>query len=157
MTAIKQAINKVKHSNRSDKKLIWAFPIASELYKLNCSLMIQWGVKCVQMYLSEFGHPKFNELSKYVQQILDSENNLTSLQCTEIGRTIWDLPERDNIQIAIARLWWVLSACKLGHDRAAIMETNSAITLLLPNLSDLDLFDNYLKAAITIYEKNQLQ
>ena len=94
--------------------------------------MILWGVKCVQIYLSEFESAEVSKLDNYIQKILELGKYSTSSQCIKIGREVWDMPERSNPQIAVARLWWALSACKLQHDSACIMEINAAITLLLP-------------------------
>ena len=89
---IEQAINKVIQiidSETNGKESYWAVPIVHELKKLNCSLLIQWGGRCIQIYLSEFGSNKRHELEKYLKEALNPENNYTPEECVDIGRKIW--------------------------------------------------------------------
>jgi hypothetical protein len=158
---LKQAINKVRSRIECYDKLFWALPIVSELEKLNIDLMIQWLAKCLQIYLSEFGHSKFAEFNKYVEKALNSSEKLTALQCQKISQEIWYLPERDNIQISLSHLWSLLSSKKLGYNGSKITQANLAVTKLIPeafndNLcSRSDLFNKYLDAALEIYEEYQ--
>lgn len=59
--------------------------------ELDGKLLIQWSGECIQIYLSEFGHPKLNELKKYVREALTTENKYTSSEYIEIGLKIWCL------------------------------------------------------------------
>lgn len=97
---LKQAINKVKSRTKFYDRLFWALPIVSELEKLNVDLMIQWLARCLQIYLSEFGHSKFAKFNRLVNNALNLSEKLTALQCQKIAQKIWYLPERDNIQIS---------------------------------------------------------
>jgi hypothetical protein len=152
---IKQIISKVKQSV-TQKSVLWPYPIALRLQKLHYSLTIQWVAECIQIYFSELGNSKFAELNKYIQQVLGSQESLTASQCDETARKIWYLPERDNVQTAVARLWWILWHYKMGRDHFVVMETTMAIMLLLPEKSSHLLLDRYLEAAVRIYEEYNL-
>jgi hypothetical protein len=81
---------------------------------------------------------------------LERSNILTPLQWDKISREIWDLPEREEIQTAIARLWGSISAFKDGEEYGGVIEITMAVELVLPNISDLYLLDKYLDAAVKI-------
>lgn len=153
---MRQIIENVKQTI-AQKQILWAYPIARELQKYHYSLAIQWAIECMEMYSSEFESDKFSKLNKYIQQASDSQNVLTSLQCSEISGEIWYLPEREEIQTAIARLWGSIAAFKEGEEHGGIMETTSTVELLLPDISDRHLLDRYLEAAVIIYEEYESQ
>ena len=92
-----------------------------------------------------------------MQQAVEKSNILTSLQCDEISREIWYLPEREEIQTAIARLWGSISAFKDGKEHGGVMEITMAVELVLPDVSDMFLLDKYLDAAVKICEEYESQ
>lgn len=149
---MRQTIENAKQAI-AQKKILWAYPIALKLQKYHYSLAIQWAVECIKIYSSEFEPDKLAKLNKYIQQALDSQNVLTPLQCSEIGKEIWYLPEREEVQTAIARLWWSIAAFKSGDEHIGIMEAISPVEVLLPDTSDRNLLDRYLEAAVRIYEE----
>jgi hypothetical protein len=153
---MRKIIDDVKQ-NITQKQILWAYPIALKLQKYYYSLAIQWAVECIRVYLSNFNPDKLSQLNKYIQQVMDLQNALTPLQCSEIGREIWYLPEREEVQTAIARLWWSIAAFKAGEEHGGIMEAISAVELLLPDLSNRRLLDRYLEAAVRIYEEYESQ
>ncbi len=153
---MKQIIENAKQTI-AQKVILWACPIAQELQKYHYSLAIQWAIECIQIYSSEIKSDKLSKLNKYIQQAMDEQNVLTSLQCHEIGLEIWYLPEREDIQTAISRLWWSISAFKDGDEYVGIMETTRSVELVLPDISDHRLLDQYLEAALRIYEEYESQ
>ncbi|MBZ8178522.1 hypothetical protein G3T18_00185 [Oscillatoria salina IIICB1] len=136
---------------------LWAYPIALALQKSPYFLAIQWLIECLQIYLYEFKSPRISELNKYIQQARDLSNILTFLQCNEIAQEIWYLSGRDEIQTAIARLWWSISAFNNGKEHGGIMEVVAAIELILPDTSNCLLLDRYLQVAVKIYEEYESQ
>ncbi|KJH69997.1 hypothetical protein [Aliterella atlantica] len=152
---MRQTIENAKQAI-AQKKYLWAYPIALKLQKYHYGLAIQWAVECIKIYSSEFESDKPSKLNKYIEQALDSQNDLTPLQCSEIGREIWYLPEREDVQTAIARLWWSIAAFKSGDKHIGIMEAISPVELL-PDISDRHLLDRYLEAAVKIYEEYESQ
>ncbi|MHC5736107.1 hypothetical protein [Nostoc sp.] len=153
---MKQVIENVKKTI-AQKKILWAYPIALKLQKYHYSLAIQWAIECIQIYSSEIESEKLSQLNKYIQQALSEPNFLTPLQCNEIGREIWYLPEREEVQTAIARLWWSIAAFKVGEEHVGIMEAISTVELVLPDISDRRLLDRYLEAAVRIFEEYESQ
>jgi hypothetical protein len=153
---MKQIIENVKQTI-AQKKILWAYPIALKLQKYHYSLAIKWAIECIQIYSSEIKSDKLFTLNKYIQQAMDEPNILTPLQCDEISREIWYLPEREEIQTSVSRLWGAIAAFKHGEEHVGIMETTSAVELVLPDLSDRRLLDRYLEAAIRICEQCESQ
>ena len=153
---MREIIENVKQTI-AQKKILWAHPIALELQKYHYSLAIQWAIECIQIYASEIKSDKLSQLNKYIQQAMESENVLTPSQCLEISREIWYLPEREEIQTAIARLWGSISAFKDGEDLGGVIETTMAVELVLPDISDQHLLDKYLEAAVRICEEYESQ
>lgn len=153
---MKQLIENVKQTI-TQKKILWAYPVANRLQKYHYSLAIHWAVECIQIYASEMKSDKLLQLNKYIQQALEEQNVLTSSQCFEMSREIWYLPEREEIQTAIARLWGSIAAFKEGEEHGGVMETTMAVELLLPDISDLRLLERYLEAAVRIYEEYESQ
>ncbi|MEE3719724.1 hypothetical protein V2H45_23565 [Tumidithrix elongata RA019] len=153
---MKQIIDTVKQ-NITQKRILWAYPIALNLKKHHYSLAIQWAIECIKIYSSEVNSDKLSQLNHYIQRVLSKENDLTPLQCDEIGQEIWYLPEREEVQTAIARLWWSISAFKLEKEHGGIMEAISAVELLLPDVSNRCLLDRYLEAAVKICEEYESQ
>lgn len=141
----------------AQKKILWAYPIALKLQKYHYSLVIQWAIECIQIYSSEIQSDKFSKLNKYIQQAMDSQNVLTPLQCIEISREIWYLPEREEIQTAIAQLWGSISAFKDEEKYLGIMQTTAAVELVLPDISNHRLLNRYLEAAVRICEEYESQ
>ncbi len=88
---------------------------------------------------------------------MEEQHLLTPSQCLEISREIWYLPEREEIQTAIARLWGSIAAFKEGEEHGGIMEAISAVELVLPDISDRRLLDRYLEAAVRICEEYESQ
>ena len=153
---MKQIIENVKQTI-AQKEILWAYPIARELQKYHYSLAIQWAIKCIQIYSSEIKSDKLSQLNKYIQQAMDEQNVLTPLQCAEISQEIWYLPEREEIQTAIARLWGSIAAFKDGDEHGGVMETTMAVELVLPDISNHRLLDQYLEAAVRICEEYESQ
>ncbi|MDZ7992964.1 MAG: hypothetical protein RM022_023690 [Nostoc sp. EfeVER01] len=153
---MKQVIENVKQTI-AQKEILWAYPIALKLQKYHYSLAIQWAIECIQIYSSNTKSDKLSQLNKYIQQALSEANFLTPLQCNEISREIWYLPEREEIQTAIARLWGSIAAFKDGEDRGGVMETTRAVELVLPDISAHRLLDRYLEAAVIIFEEYESQ
>ncbi|MEW5857363.1 MAG: hypothetical protein AB1861_08280 [Cyanobacteriota bacterium] len=153
---MKQIIENVKQTI-AQKEILWAYPIARELQKYHYSLAIQWAIECLRIYSSEIKSDKLSQLNKYIQQAMEEQNVLTPLQCNQIGQEIWCLPEREEVQTAIARLWWSIQSFKAGAEHGGIMEAISAVELLLPNTSDRHLLDRYLEAAVRICEEYESQ
>ncbi|BCL38547.1 hypothetical protein [Nostoc sp. MS1] len=153
---MKQIIENVKQTI-AQKTMLWFYPIVRELQKYHYSLAIKWAIECLKIYSSEMKSDKLFLLNKYIQQAMSEQNVLTPLQCYEIGREIWYLPEREEIQTAIARLWWSIEAFKNEEEHLGIMETTAAVELVLPDISDHHLLDQYLEAALRIYEEYSSQ
>lgn len=153
---MKQLIENVKQTI-TEKKILWAYPIANKLQKYHYSLAIQWAIECIQIYSSETKSDKLSQLNKYIQQAMEEQNVLTPSQCLEISKEIWYLPEREEIQTAIARLWGSIAAFKEGEKHGGIMETTAAVELVLPDISDRRLLDRYLEAAVRICEEYESQ
>ncbi|MBD1896832.1 hypothetical protein [Coleofasciculus sp. FACHB-129] len=153
---MKQIIGNVKQTI-AQKEILWAYPIARELQKYHYTLAIQWAIKCIQIYSSEIKSDKLSQLNKYIQQAMEEQNVLTPSQCLEISREIWYLPEREEIQTAIARLWGSISAFKDGEEHGGVMETTMAVELVLPDISERRLLDRYLEAAVRICEEYESQ
>jgi hypothetical protein len=153
---MREIVDDVKQ-NITQKRILWAYPIALKLQKYHYSLAIQWAVECIRVYSSEFNPDKLSKLNKYIQQAMDEPNVLTSSECNEISREIWYLPEREEIQTAIANLWGSISAFKDEEEHTGTMYTTAAVELLLPDLSDRRLLDRYLEAAVRIYEEYESQ
>jgi hypothetical protein len=153
---MKQIIENVKQTI-AQKKILWAYPIALKLQKYHYILAIKWAIKCIQIYSSEIKSDKLSKLNKYIQQAMEEQNVLTPLQCDEISREIWYLPEREEIQTAIARLWGSISAFKDGEEHGGVIETTMAVELVLPDISDRRLLDRYLEAALMICEEYESQ
>jgi hypothetical protein len=80
-----------------------------------------------------------------------------TIQCAEISREIWYLPDREEIQTAISRLWGAISAFKNGDEYGGIMEITMTVELLLPDISNHLLLDRYLEAAMNIHEIYKMQ
>lgn len=153
---MRQTINKVKQTVEQ-KRILWAYPIAQKLQENHYSLVIRWVGECLRIYASEFKPEKLSKLDKYIQQALDSQNSLTSLLCQEISREIWYLPEREEFQTAIARLWASIAAFKDGEEDGGIMEAGAAVELVLPDISNRPLLERYLEAAVRIREEYESQ
>nr|WP_322721613.1 hypothetical protein [Nostoc sp. ChiQUE02]MDZ8234715.1 hypothetical protein [Nostoc sp. ChiQUE02] len=153
---MKQIIENVKQTI-AQKEILWAHPIALELQKYHYSLAIQWAIECIQIYSSEIKSDKLSQLNKYIQQAVQEQNILTPSQCDEISREIWYLPEREEIQTAIARLWGSIAAFRDGEEQGGIIETTRTVELLLPDISDRRLLDRYLEAAVRICEEYESQ
>jgi hypothetical protein len=157
---MKQIIEQVKQTI-GQKKILWAYPIANKLQKYRYTLAIKWAIECIQIYSSEIKSDKFSQLYKYIQQLTEEQNVLTPSQCLEISGEIWYLPEREEIQTAIARLWGSISAFKDGEEdgevHGGVMETTAAVELVLPDISDHHLLDRYLEAAVRICEEYSSQ
>ena len=149
---MREIIENVKQTI-AQKKILWADPIARELQKYHYSLAIQWALECIQIYASEIKSGKLSQLNEYIQQAIKQQNVLTPSHCNEVGLEIWYLPEREEIQTAIARLWWSISAFKDGAEHVGIMETTMAVELVLPDISDRCLLDRYLEAAVRMCEE----
>ena len=120
-------------------------------------MAIQWAIECIQIYSSEIKSDKLFKLNKYIQQAMEEQNVLTPLQCDEISREIWYLPEREEIQTAIARLWGSISAFKDKEEHGGVMETTMAVELVLPDISERRLLERYLEAAVRICEEYESQ
>jgi hypothetical protein len=133
-------------------QIIWAYPIVLKLKEYNSTLSIQWAMECIQIYSFDLKSDKLSNLNKYIWRTTNLQNDLTSLQCAEISREIWYLPEREEIQTAISRLFGAMSAFKDGDEHGGIMETTMTVELLLPDISNHLLLDRYLKVAMKIYE-----
>ncbi|BBD59037.1 hypothetical protein NIES2109_18160 [Nostoc sp. HK-01] len=153
---MQQIIDNIKQTI-VQRKILWAYPIANKLQKYHYSLAIKWAVESIQIYSSEIKSDKLSKLDKYIQQAMDSQNILTPQQCLEISREIWYLPDREEIQTAVARLWGSISAFKDGDEHGGIMEATMTVELLLPDLSDRLLLERYLEAAVRICEEYELQ
>lgn len=149
---MKKIVDDVKKTIKQ-KKILWAYPIALELQKIQYTLAIKWAVECIQIYAIKFNYQKLFLLGKYMQQAVEQSTILTPLQCDNISREIWDLPEREEIQTAIARLWGSISAFNDGEEYGGVMEITMAVELVLPDISDMCLLDQYLDAAVKIYEE----
>ncbi|WP_242063505.1 hypothetical protein [Nostoc sp. FACHB-892] len=137
---MKQIIENVKQTI-AQKKILWAYPIAKKLQNYSYILAIKWAIECIQIYSSEMKSDKFYQLDKYIQQLMEEQNVLTPSQCLEISQEIWYLPEREEVQTAIARLWGSISAFKYaeedGEVHGGVMESTAAVELVLPDISGL--------------------
>jgi hypothetical protein len=153
---MRQIIENVKRTI-AQKEILWAYPIALKLQKYHYGLAIQWAIECIQIYSSKIKSDKFSKLHKYIQKAMEEQNVLTPLQCDEISREIWYLPEREEIQTAIARLWGSISAFKDGEEHGGVMETTMAVELVLPDIYDHHLLDCYLEVALRICEEYDSQ
>ena len=100
--------------------------------------------------------PDFNTLQALFLWAIASPRELSRLrplQCNEIGREIWYIPGREEVQTAISRLFWSIEAFLAEEEHGGIMQAIMAVELLLPDLSDRDLLDRYLEAAVRIFEE----
>jgi hypothetical protein len=149
--------NRKCKTNYSPETNTLAYPIAQKLQKYHYKLAIQWAVECIQIYASEVNPDKLFQLNKYMQQAMEEQNSLTASQCLEISTEIWYLPDREDIQTAISRMWASISAFKVGEEHGGIMETTAAVELVLPDISDSRLLNRYLKAAMKICEEYESQ
>ena len=138
-------------------EILWAYPIARKLKQSHENLTIQWALECIKIYSFRFKSNNFLSLNLCVQKILKSHEILTPLQCFEMGQEIWYLPGREEVQTAIARLWWSMEAFRAGEEHGGIMQAIMAVELLLPDLSDRDLLDRYLEAAVRIFEEYEFK
>jgi hypothetical protein len=157
---MKEIIENVKQTIEQ-KKILWAYPIANKLQQYHYTLAIKWAIQCIQIYSSEIKSKKFSQLYKYIHQLMEEQNVLTSSQCLEISREIWYSPEREEIQTAIARLWGSISNFKYAEEdgelHSGVMEITVAVELVLPDISDYHLLDRYLEAAVRICEEHESQ
>lgn len=149
--AIAKTLQIVEGENKS-KEILWAVPVVSELNQLDCSLLIRWGGECIKIYLSEFGHPKLDELEKYLKDAIDSGDSYTPSECVDMARKIWYLKGvREEVQTSLSNLWAVIGDCKSGQP--SILMASNVVTLLLPKLSNHDLLNRYLNAAVSIHKE----
>ena len=101
---MKELIDNIKQ-NITPQSFRWAYPIALELQKHHNNLPIQWAIECIQIYASELKPNKVSQLNKYIQQAIEEQDTLTTVQCSEIGTEIWYWgTQRDEFQVAVARL-----------------------------------------------------
>jgi hypothetical protein len=153
---MRQIIENVKQTI-AQKKILWAYPVARKLQQYHYTLAIQWAVECIQIYASENNPDKLSQLKQYIQQAIEEQHILIPSQCMEISTEIWYLPEREEIQTAISRVWASISAFKQEEEHGGIMETTAAVELLLPDITDILLLNRYLEAAVRIYEEHKSQ
>ncbi|MEI6331351.1 MAG: hypothetical protein WCP16_19065 [Pseudanabaena sp. ELA645] len=153
---MKEIIRNVKQTIEQ-KKILWAYPITKKLENYHHNLAVQWAIECIKIYSSEIKPNKLSQLNRYIQEAIDSQNILSSLESDEIIREIWYIPERDDFQAAVSRLWGAISAFKKGDEHGGIMEATMSIELLLPNISDHRLLDRYLEVAVNICEEYESQ
>ncbi len=149
---MKEIIDDIKQ-NITPSKIFWAYPIALKLDEYGYSLAIQWAIECIKIYGYEFNPDKLSQMSKYIQQI-DERDTLTASQCVEISREIWYLPEREDVQTAVAQLWGSISF-KYGDEEGEYRARDiaSVVELLLPDVFNRSLLDKYLNTAQRIYEE----
>jgi hypothetical protein len=155
---MRQSVEKVEHILRQ-QGYIWLSPIASELFKKSYKVVVNWAIECMKIYISEAKVDDPSKINNYIQQLLnlqtDSHNIFTSDLCKKISMEIWDSSSREEIQVAISRLWWSIAAFKDGDDKRGISEASMAVELLLPdNISDRQLLNRYLGTALLIDEKS---
>ncbi|MBW4505499.1 MAG: hypothetical protein KME64_03150 [Scytonematopsis contorta HA4267-MV1] len=153
---MKEIIDDVKQTI-AQKQIRWAYPILLKLQKCDYHLAIKWAVECIQIYASEFNPDKLSQMNKYIQKAIEEQNVLTPLQCMEIAKELWYSPEREDIQTAVARLWWSIAAFKDGEEDEGAIEATMTVELVLPDISNRSLLDRYLEAALRIYEEYELQ
>ena len=153
---MRATIDDVK-KNILQKEILWAYPVALKLKKYHYLLTIEWARECIKIYSLKFRSNNFLSLNLCIQKLLKSHDTLTPLQCNKIGREIWYLPGRDEVQTSIARLWWSIEAFIAGEEHGGIMQAIMAVELLLPDLSERDLLDRYLEAAVRIFEEYELK
>jgi hypothetical protein len=153
---MKEIIDDVKQTI-AQKQIRWAYPILLKLQKYDYHLAIKWAVECIQIYASEFNPDKLSQMNKYIQKAIEEPNVLTSLQCVEISKELWYSPEREDIQTAVARLWWSIAAFKDGEEDEGAIEATMTVELVLPDISNRSLLDRYLEAALRIYEEYESQ
>jgi hypothetical protein len=153
---MKEIIDDVKQTI-AQKQIRWAYPILLKLQKYDYHLAIKWAVECIQIYASEFNPDKLSQMNKYIQKAIEEPNVLTSLQCVEISKELWYSPEREDIQTAVARLWWSIAAFKDGEEDEGTIEATMTVELVLPDISNRSLLDRYLEAALRIYEEYESQ
>ena len=154
---MKQAVEKVEQVLKQEG-YIWLAPIASELLKRSYKTILEWVTGCMKIYISETKVDDLSKISNYIQQLLnlqiDSQNIFTSDLCKKISIEIWDSSGREEIQVAISRLWWSIAAFKDGDDKRGISEASMAVELLLSdNISNRQLLNRYLETALLVDEK----
>lgn len=149
---IKQIIKSIQEKE-IDSSALWAYPIADELKNYSYKLVLEWTIRCIKIYISKFKPFNSTKLEKYIQEVVSLENSLSPSSCDEMGKKVWYSPKRDNVQSAIAYVWWIISQFKLGENYSGVMETTMAIGLSLPDTSDDDLLNKYLEAAINTFSK----
>jgi hypothetical protein len=123
---MKEIIDDVKQTI-AQKQIRWAYPILLKLQKYDYHLAIKWAVECIQIYASEFNPDKLSQMNKYIQKAIEEPNVLTSLQCVEISKELWYSPEREDIQTAVARLWWSIAAFKDGEEDEGAIEATMTV------------------------------
>ncbi len=158
---MKQSVEKVEQVLKQEG-YVWLAPIASELLKRSYKTIVEWVTECIKAYILETRVDDPSKINNYIQQLLnlqiDSQNIFTSDLCKKISIEIWDSSGREEIQVAISRLWWSIAAFKDGDDNRGISEASMAVELLLPeNISDRQLLNRYLDTALLIDEKYKNQ
>jgi hypothetical protein len=157
---IKQVIENIKRTIE-EKEIILLYPIAHKLQANHCESVIEWAIECIQIYSSETKVNDSSMIDKYIRQLrdsqIDSQNIFTSALCENISQEVWSLPDREEIQTAISRLWWSIARFKNGDDELGILEASRSVELLVPYISEHQLLDRYLEAALIIYEKYSSQ
>jgi hypothetical protein len=155
---MKQSIEEVKQI-LNQKGYIMLYPIASELLKINYKAIVEWSIECMKIYMSESKVDDRLKIDNYIQQLLSSQvdlqNIFTSALCKKIGMEIWNSSGREEIQVAISRLWSSISEFKDGrYIDSGIFYASVSVELLLPdNISDRQLLNRYLDTALLIDEK----
>ena len=153
---MKEIIKNVKQTIEQ-KKILWAYPITRKLANYHYNLAVQWVIECIKIYSFERKPNKLSQLNRYIQAAIDSQNILSSLESDEVIREIWYISERDDFQTAVSRLWGAISAFKNGEEHGGIMEVTMSIELLLPDICDHGLLDQYLEAAVEICNEYKRQ
>lgn len=149
---MKDIVENVKQTI-AQKEFLWAYPIVLKLQKYHYSFVIKWVVECIKIYSSEFNPDKLSQLNKYIQQLIEEQNILTSSQCREIAKKLWYSLEREEIQTAISRMFWSVAVFKDGEDYDGVIEAVMAVELLLPDIFNGLLLDRYLEVAVRICEE----
>jgi hypothetical protein len=159
---MKQSVEKVEQILRQ-QGYIWLSPIASELLKRSYKAVVEWVIECIKIYISEAKVDDPAKINNYVQQLLnsqmDSQNIFTPDLCKQISIEIWYSSDREEIQVAISRLWSSIALFKNGDDRISIVDASGAVELLLAadNISTRQLLNRFLDTALLIDDKYKNQ
>ncbi len=141
MKTMSQLIDEAKYI-RSKSELCWAFPIVLGLRKLSYQHIIQWIKSCLEKQVDRSSFGSSAEFKEYLHILEEAEDSWSPTKIDATGRYIWDLPNRDTLQIVLARLWLTVAyfkkenECSGKENGRALLEAVMCVELLFDSLED---------------------